>query len=78
MNVKLEKLLEEVEEANRVFVAIYDEQGLVVAYARVSKRAMKEAFSLTHNLSPVFKGTTHNQRKAKYHIEWNGGDLFIK
>lgn len=78
MNVTLEKLLEAIAEANRIFLAIYGSDGLVVAYARVSKRGIIDAFSARRNLFYVFKGLTHNQRTAEYCIQYQGKDLYIR
>lgn len=79
MNIPLEELLQAVEEARRIFLAVYGDDGLVVAYARVSKEEMRKAFRSPERVSEKARqGTTHNQRTAKYCIAWNEKDLFVR
>lgn len=79
MNVPLEELLKAIEEARRIFLAVYGNDGLVVAYARVAKDEMRKAFRSPERVSEkVREGLTHNQRTAEYCIAWNEKDLFIK
>jgi hypothetical protein len=79
LNVTLEELLEAVEEARRIFLAVYGSDGLVVAYARVPKEEMRKAFRSPERVSyKARKGSTHNQRTAEYCIAWNEKDLFVR
>lgn len=79
MNVTLEELLQAVEEARRIFLAVYGDDGLVVAYARVAKEEMRKAFRNPERVPlKVRKGSTHNQRTAEYCIAWNEKDLFVR
>jgi len=79
LNVTLAELLQAVEEARRIFLAVYGSDGLVVAYARVAKGEMRKAFRSPERVSEKAReGSTHNQRTAEYCIAWNEKDLFIK
>lgn len=79
MNVTFEELLKAIEEARRIFLAVYGDDGLVVAYARVAKEEMRKAFRSPERVSwKAREGSTHNQRTTEYCIQWNEKDLFIR
>lgn len=78
MNIPLEELLKEIEKARRIFLAVYGSDGLVVAYVRVAKRELRQAFQSPERVSWRAVGCTHNQRTAEYYVQWNGEDLFIR
>lgn len=78
MDVTLRELLAAVDEARKVYVAIFNENGLVVAFAHVAKKEVRKAFQDPKHLSEAYKGPTHNQERATYHIQWNEKELFIR